>query len=322
MGGDISVESVLNKGTRFSFSIEFPLLPSCGAELGARSNLDSDTKALANSPMTLAPLRILVADDNQTNREILKLMLERDGHQVFLANDGAEALRQLTSTDFDLALLDHNMPNLTGLDAVRMYRSASASPIPVIIASADATPDAVNASYAAGAAAHLCKPVTLEQLRSEISNYAPQGRYIHRVTKRSDAPAPRLVASEETVQLIDKGVLAQRAQLSPNPKFAEDLVEGYIRDAELLAEEIHVAVDIRDLARLRDAAHALKGGSATIGANGLYEFSKRLQTMDDETLASDTLPVLIELNDLVRRTTEALRSFIATRRMGEKALAN
>jgi two-component system sensor histidine kinase RpfC len=316
MGGEITVRSNPGTGSRFSFVLAMSRAPDGpAAQLNVRGDRSRDHEVATSEPSLakLAGQRILVADDNATNREVMRLMLEKDGHEVVLAEDGEEALKLLYEGRFAIAVLDHNMPKLSGLDALRLYRASSVDPTPVIVASADATTEAIQSSLDAGAFEHLCKPVTLDTLRDALR----RGCRVEGIAANEPRTesGPRLVTSvtPNDANLIDVATLNARVNLSPDPKFAVRLIEGYISDSEILTETIHEAVELRDIDRLRDAAHALKGGSATIGATGLLELSKRLQAMNDQLLLSQGTEVLIELNRLQAATKVALRDFLSTR---------
>ncbi|WP_296599447.1 PAS domain-containing sensor histidine kinase [Phenylobacterium sp.] len=113
------------------------------------------------------PLRVLLADDHPTNRKVIELMLE-DLAELVSVENGAEALMALGTDVFDLVLMDMQMPVMDGLEATRRIRETQAAagqaPIPVIMLTANALPEHVAASRAAGADLHLEKPVTLTGL--------------------------------------------------------------------------------------------------------------------------------------------------------------
>ncbi len=114
-------------------------------------------------------LQVLVAEDNPINRVILKEQLESLGCTVVTAADGREALLQLNDHSFDVVLTDINMPQLDGLSLVRRLREAGAA-VPVIGASANATPEDRARCLAAGMNGYLLKPINLCALRTVLTN--------------------------------------------------------------------------------------------------------------------------------------------------------
>jgi len=118
------------------------------------------------------PLRVLAADDNPTNRKVIELMLGAAGAQVVSVEDGAEAVEAWRGGGFDLVLMDLRMPVMDGLDAIRAIRGAEGPGhprAPIIVISANTSPEDLQASRAAGADRHIAKPVRAEALFEAIA---------------------------------------------------------------------------------------------------------------------------------------------------------
>jgi signal transduction histidine kinase/FixJ family two-component response regulator len=170
MGGQIAVKSVLGKGSTFSFTIDLPVAQVSGAT--------APTKALQ-----LDSLRVLVAEDNAVNQTIVAAMLRQLGHLSSLVTDGRAAIESLTHSDFDLVLMDCNMPVMDGLTATRQLRSGAGGvrnpAIPVIALTANAMDGDRESCLAAGMNDFLSKPVTLAALRDALErtrDARPAGR--------------------------------------------------------------------------------------------------------------------------------------------------
>lgn len=117
------------------------------------------------------PLRILAADDNPTNRRVLELMLGAAGAEVVSVENGAQAVEAWRSGGFDLVLMDLRMPVMDGLDAIRAIRAAEPPGLPrapIIVISANTSPQDVEISAAAGADRHIGKPIRAEALFEAI----------------------------------------------------------------------------------------------------------------------------------------------------------
>ncbi|MBS0410573.1 MAG: response regulator [Proteobacteria bacterium] len=153
MGGEITARAKPGEGATFTVVLDLP--PAAGA-------------ALDGAP----PLRVLLADDNPTNRKVVELMLDAVGADVVSVENGREAVEALKEGGFDVVLMDLQMPVMDGLEAIRVIRGAEASAggprLPIIVLSANTSEDDLAASEAAGADAHLGKPIRADALLSAM----------------------------------------------------------------------------------------------------------------------------------------------------------
>ena len=120
--------------------------------------------------------RILVVDDKETSRELLRAVLENAGYAVSEAADGGEAIKKVHAENPDLILLDLQMPVLDGYQVLeRLRRDTRHATLPIIALTASAMEGDREKAFAAGFTAHLAKPVGLAELRGEIQRLLKTG---------------------------------------------------------------------------------------------------------------------------------------------------
>ncbi len=169
MEGRLDIDSVPDQGTRITVSLP---LPVAGPDVA--SQMITEPAPVAGD---LPPMRILAADDNQTNQMILRLMLGQLGAQVTLVDDGLAALDHFRQDNFDLMLLDISMPRLDGVTLLKtlreIERSEGRARMPALAFTANAMTHQVESYLAAGFDGCLTKPLRLEKLREALLTFAP-----------------------------------------------------------------------------------------------------------------------------------------------------
>ena len=170
MGGEITVESKPGEGSRFKVSV---LLDQDKESRETGRNSDNPSK---QSPDSLAGSRILLAEDNPINSEIVTFLLESNGAQVDLAMDGREAVEKYEASSVDyyqFILMDIQMPVLDGLEACRRIREMDrpdAAGVRIIGLSANAFREDIDRARQSGMDGYLTKPVDMVKLLALISN--------------------------------------------------------------------------------------------------------------------------------------------------------
>jgi len=136
-------------------------------------------------------MRVLIAEDLQSNRDVLKIFLEPAGCIVTAAEDGQLALDALTAQNFDVVLMDVHMPNMDGIQAMTAIRAQDGpnSGIPIIALTADASPESNARCMSAGADMFLTKPVVADELFSAIAILKATGARRAETLRSDDAGA-------------------------------------------------------------------------------------------------------------------------------------
>lgn len=246
MGGTLTVDSQPNQGSCFTLTLDLP----------------TTTQPLAEMPTQPALQlrgRILVAEDHPVNQKVLAHQLRELGLQHTIAANGNQALDLLTQDDFDLVLMDWQMPEMDGLTATREIRRLPGEirNIPIIALTANASPDFRETCLQAGANDYLCKPYTEAALAAILMQWLT-----------SPAPVTR-------PPLLDLAAL--RARYPDNPGLAADLESMFQRTTEESLAALQRAIDQRDGVACRKEAHALKGAAASVLARPVQQAAARIE---------------------------------------------
>jgi two-component system sensor histidine kinase RpfC len=244
-------------------------------------------------------LDILVAEDNETNQKVIRGILERAEHRVLLAGDGEAVLDILASPEnqFDVIVLDMNMPGVSGLDVIKTYRFMdTTAAVPIIVLTANATRDAMDACRKAGANSFLTKPVDARRLLETIAQLTQDespSRIAQEVAVVKSLPSES--SSKTEVDKIDESKLDKLSQLEPSGhEFMKELVDGFTRDGEQQLARLHCAVEQSDYPILRDAAHALKGSAGELGGLLLVQLCKDAERLKPYDIASEKTALLVQ----------------------------
>ena len=172
MGGSISVESATGKGTRFEVVLEFPI--------DAEADHAQQVQALPEETEETSPLcgmKFLCAEDNALNAEILQMLLETRGASCTICSNGQEIVDAFASVkpgDYDMILMDVQMPVMDGLEATRRIRNGEnplGRTIPILAMTANAFLEDMQKSREAGMDEHLSKPVDISALEKTVKRF-------------------------------------------------------------------------------------------------------------------------------------------------------
>ncbi|HEY6822041.1 MAG TPA: ATP-binding protein [Burkholderiales bacterium] len=263
----------------------------------------------ARRSTTAKKLHVLVADDNPTNREVIGKILERGGHAATLVTDGEEALERLENQRYDVVILDRNMPRMGGLEALQALRlmTRGAKRVPVLIFSADVTPEVKQAALEAGADGFLPKPIEARRLLEEVA--AAAGRHAAAPAAQPAVLRQRGASSGE-LPVINLETLTQLRELSTSAGFVKKLSGVFIADNRALLERIEAAVAARNYGELRSHLHAMKGSSASMGADRLTRVCTQLGACSDSELRLQGPQLLRKLAAELSSASQALERHV------------
>jgi hypothetical protein len=250
MGGEIGVTGALGSGSTFYFTV-----PLVAARPGVAKPAVART---ARRSLATASLRLLVAEDGEDNRSLLQHYLRGEPVIVRFAENGQEAVDLVTGgAEFDLILMDLDMPVLDGYGATRQIREWQAArglpPTPIIALSAHALQELVLASLEAGCNEHLAKPVERAVLIEAI--------YRHTV-------------SDDVVKLVEPAGPSAREEIAPD---VAELVPQYLASKWKQMEEARGSLLVHDLEPVQRFGHNLKGTARGYGFPPLENIGRDLE---------------------------------------------
>ncbi|MCP5143469.1 MAG: response regulator [Gammaproteobacteria bacterium] len=276
------------------------------------------------------PYRILVAEDNPTNQRIIKMILAEAGYQVSIVEDGEAALDELTSSHYDLAILDWHMPVYSGVEVARLYRFAHReSAVPLIMMTADASTEARESAEAAGIDRFLTKPMRATDVLAEVYKslaaanpvaVKPAEKELPAEPVRSDVTAtipvsakvtpykPRAVKPVRDDALIDQAIIDELCGYLETTEMRASFVEEFLEDATRTIATLEAFDgDETQWPRMTGEVHALCGSSRCIGAKMLSEHAKRVELMKYAEYVATRDKQLAEMHRLLDASEVQLR---------------
>jgi len=259
-----------------------------------------------------AKLRVLVADDNPTNREVVGKILERSGHAVTLVNDGEQTLDAIERDAHDVVILDRNMPGMGGMQALQALRlmGRGRERVPVIMLSADATPEAKKEALEAGADAFLAKPVEAMRLLDQIQHLAGAKQE----AARSAVPVAMPSRGSVAPAVVNAETLGHLEELGSSLAFVEKLIRVFLADSAAIMLRIEKVLAGRDYHEFRSLVHAMKGSSASIGTDRLTRTCTGLGGLSDAELRLQAPALLRSLSDELGAARSQLEGYLLERR--------
>ncbi len=207
-----------------------------------------------------ASLRILIAEDNPINRKVLRSMLSSLNLVVDSVNDGPSVLTAMKNNDYDLILMDCQMPGMDGDEVTRIIREGRVSRTgqPVVVAiTADVSADHRKQCLHAGMDDFLAKPVRLDTLKAGLRRWAYMSDSRRVQVHHSTGTVP-----PDSGEIIER--LHDRAGVESDELIGE-FIDLFLDDTASRLEILHVALEKRDLETLRRQCHALKGACLELG---------------------------------------------------------
>ena len=258
-------------------------------------------------------LNILVAEDNPVNQQVIEGILGNAGHKVMMASTGDHAMDMLSDNleNIDMAILDMNMPEISGIEVVKSLRFMDTKArIPTIMLTADATPEAKEACLSAGANKFLTKPVDSHRLLDCIASLSRKARSTKKVKLPTESIKKRISSNFAESEWYDHAVLDELEILGNDPDFIPTLLKNFAKEGAKHIVNIKMAID-DDYLEYRENLHALKGSATELGAGKLVEICLQGEALKPYDLASEKIVNLCEeLESVFNNTVTALNNAV------------
>ncbi len=242
-------------------------------------------------------LRVLVAEDDTVNRNLIAEMLRRMGAEVTTVSDGAAAVEEVARDRFDVVLLDLNMPVMDGLEAVRVIRERLAGIEELAVIALSADPGWIDRSVltAAGFNGYVMKPSTMADLQIGIT------KVLERLPVSEQLPAQR---TADTQVSLDTGTLDQLGEDLGDPVLVRQTLGVYLEELPTRLVALHQGHASGSPEETRAVAHSLKGASGMLGAMRLSRLCAQMETQADDA-------TLTELTAEAEQVETLMRSYLA-----------
>lgn len=245
-------------------------------------------------------IKILLAEDNAANQFIFERILSYAGFEVTIVNNGQEALDELTKHSYDICIMDMQMPVMSGVQAIKLYRYVEPdSSLPFIILTANATKDAVKACEETGAEAYLTKPIRAHLLVDKIHSLINIKTKNIVTVKNSELKNNAILDYDQINIINDKDVF-------------ENMINVFNSNIQENLEEIEKAISNGNYSEYKTVLHSLKGIAGNYGAIQLYKVIADAENVTHSIFIEDMTVHVTKITNEMQRASQALQDFSCT----------
>ena len=294
MGGKLWVESEPGQGATFHFTANFSLPPLGDAERSGMRPASAEGSDIARA------LNILLAEDNIINQKLAVTLLQKEGHRVAIANNGAEALEALARERFDLVLMDVQMPVLDGLETtarIRQGEQAGARRIPIVAMTANAMQGDRERCLQAGMDGYVSKPLNPREMFWTIADV------LNGQLQDSDSATAQAATDESAYDYA--------AGLAASDQYVMGIIARmFLEGCPAYVAQVRAAVEAGDAKALQFSAHTLKGLLANFSAAPAREEAETLEFLGKSGELAQASAHLARLETEIARFLPCLEAWV------------
>ena len=253
-GGVISVESEMDKGSRFSFILYF---------LKTKTNIELDN-GFVELDSAIKNIKVLVVEDIALNRLLMKTLLDDFGFEHDMAENGKIAIELIQKTNYDIILMDLQMPELNGFEATEYIRNKMNSKIPIIALTADVTTVDITKCKAVGMNDYISKPVDEKELYKKILDQLQKPAFGSEKRSKDNTPT-----ESQARKYVNLKYLSDRTKA--NPKLMLEMISTYLEQTPPLIDAMKQSLHDKNWNLLQGAVHKMIPSFSIMGLNKDFE---------------------------------------------------
>ena len=243
-----------------------------------RDRLESNLELFPSNLASQFPLKILVAEDNSINQQLIELMLEQLGYDCDIVNDGIEVIEAVDRCHYDLILMDIQMPKMSGIEATQIIRSKNKSQsVRIVAVTASAMQDDRQNFLKAGIDEYLSKPIRINELVQTLLNYQSTdiAETLIEITETKNTMEDAQEQKSIDMQIFQD--LQTMIGSQKNSPVIVSLIDSYLQDLPEFRSMVANGIRNQDASSLQIGSHSLKSSSASLGATNLANICRDLE---------------------------------------------
>jgi two-component system, sensor histidine kinase and response regulator len=252
--------------------------------IGKESQRAQNVGEVAAAPVESTGLRVLVAEDNAVNQKLVFRLLRKIGHNVELVENGRAAVEAFSTGQFDLILMDVQMPEMDGIEAtmeIRRLEASGSERMPILALTAHAMKRDEERCLAAGMDGVLTKPIDFAKLKATLGRYRPR-----QLVQQTPGAKP----AETARTARPAGAASALGQLGEDSAFLRELAMTFLDYYPKDVEHLKISIEQGDLESVRRIAHSLKGAASNFDATEVVEAALELELAARDYRVSSVTP--------------------------------